>query len=250
MPDTPAATWARAVECGALGRYADAESLASPLSSARDRWGSLALSLMASHRRQVGDTGEALRLDTAAWHVACDAESRADALIGLAADAVASGDADRAAACHGEAAADAAQDWRTLTRWHWVAAEHALLSADTLRATHHAQHALTMCTDTSPRHEAKSRIVLAAASGRVNDLPEVGAVLGSEGWVTLEWPLALVAADHADQVPADGLDRAWEAGREATYTIEQGLPRGLVTAWRAHPGVLRLRADGPALRAG
>ena len=250
VPDPPAAAWARAVDSGARGRYAEAESLVAPLASAHGRWSSLSLSLIASHRRQVGDIDEAMRLDTAAWQEACDAESRADALTGLAADAVASGDLDRAVAWHDAAASDAAQDWRTLTRWHWVAAESALLSGDAPRATAHAREALLACADRSLRHEAKSRIVLAAASGQVDELVDVSTVLSSEGWATLAWPLALVAADHAAQVPADALAEAWEAGRGATYAIERGLPEALVPVWRAHPGVLRLRADGPAIRGG
>ena len=76
----------------------------------------------------------------------------------------------------------------------------------------------------------------------MDEFVDVSAVLSSEGWVTLAWPLALVAADHAAQVPAEALAEAWEAGREATYAIERGLPEGLVPLWRAHPGVLRLRA--------
>ena len=250
MPDTPAATWARAVELGARGSYAEAETLATSLVITHGRWVSLALSLMAGHRRQVGDTGEALRLDTAAWQEACDEESRADALIGLAADAVATGDLPRAVEWHDEAASDAAQGWRTLTRWHWVAAERALLAGDAMRATHHAREALSACADRSLRHEAKSRIIFAAASGQVDDLLDVSTVLSSGGWVTLAWPLALVVADHAAQVPDAALAEAWEAGRGATYAIERGLPEGLVQVWRAHPGVLRLRAAGPAIPGG
>ena len=250
MPDTPAATWTRAVDLGARGSYAAAESLATSLVSTHDRWASLSLSLLASHRRQVGDTGEALRLDTAAWQEASDAESRADALTGLAADAVATGDLDRAAEWHNAAASDAAHDWRTLTRWHWVAAEGALLAGDASRATRHAHQALTACADRSLRHEVKSRIILAAASGRVDELLDLGSVLSVEGWVTLSWPRALVAADHAARMPVDALAEAWEAGRGATYAIERGLPEGLVQVWRAHPGVLRLRAAGPAIPGG
>ena len=191
-----------------------------------------------------------MRLDAAARREACDAESRADALTGLAADAVALGDLDGAVAWHDEAAADAAQEWRTLTRWHWVAAESALLAGDPLRATAHARQASIACADRSPRHEAKSRIILAAASGRADELVDVSPILSAGGWVTLAWPLALVAADHTGALPADALAEAWEAGRGATYTIERGLPEGLVPMWRAHPGVLRLRADGPVIRGG
>lgn len=247
---TPAQAWAAAVELGARGSYAEAESLVAPLVSAHSRWSSLALSLIASHRRQVGDIGESTRLDTAALDDAGDAESRADALTGLAADAVAAGDVARAAGLHDAAAQHASHDWRTLTRWHWVGAERALLAGDPPLAAHLAQQALDACQRRSPRHEAKSRIVLAAASGAVRDLPDVSLVLRAEGWVTLEWPLALVAVDYPDQVSRAWLAGAWEVGRGATYAIEKGLPEGAATVWRAHPGVRRLRADGPATGAG
>lgn len=245
VPDTSAATWARAVELGARGRYAEAEALAAGLASPGDRWASLALSLLGSHRRQVGDLPDALRLDTAAWECASDAEARAEALIGLAADAVASGDADLAATRHSAAASDALRDWRTLTRWHWVGAERALLVADARRADAHARDALAACAGRSVRHEAKSRIILAATTGKAGDLPAVSAILGSQGWVTLEWPLALVARDQAASVPTAWLDEAWHRGRGATYAIEESLPEGCLTAWRAHPGVRRLREEGP-----
>ncbi len=247
---TPAQAWAAAVELGARGSYAEAESLVAPLASARDPWSSLALSLLASHQRQIGAIDESMRLDTAALHEARDAEARADALTGLAADAVASGDIARAGAWHDEAAPHASHDWRTLTRWHWVGAERALLAGDPSLAAHLARQALDACQRRSPRHEAKSRIVLAAASGGVSDLPDVSPVLRAEGWVTLEWPLALVAADYPDQVTRAWLAGAWEAGRGATYAIEKGLPEGAASVWRAHPGVRRLRADGPATGGG
>ncbi len=92
---------------------------------------------------------------------------------------------------------------------------------------------------------AKSRIVRAAATGAVGDLPAVSLVLVAGGWVTLEWPLSLVAADHAEQVPSAWLAEAWETGREATYTIEGRLPATLQPVWRAHPGVRRLREEWP-----
>ena len=55
---TPAQAWAAAVELGARGSYAEAESLVAPLASARDPWSSLALSLLASHQRQIGAIDE------------------------------------------------------------------------------------------------------------------------------------------------------------------------------------------------
>jgi hypothetical protein len=120
-----------------------------------------------------------------------------------------------------------------------------LLAGDTATATEHARQSVDVCLDHSPRHSAKSRIVLAAVTGDVDDLVAVGPILASEGWVTLEWPLALVAADQAPLAPLLWLGEAWEAGRGATYTIEKCLPAGLQPVWRAHPGVRRLREDRP-----
>lgn len=247
-PATSAESWAAAVDLGARGRYAEAEAPLVGLAPARDRWASLALSTLASHRRQVGDVEGAGGLDSEALATASDAESRAEALVGLAADAIAGGDAEQALARHVEAATDAAPHWRTLTRWHWVGAERALLVGDPARATDHARRALAACLSQSVRHEAKSRMILAVASGRADDLPDVSPVLLTGGWVTLAWPLALVARDHAEQLPPAWLAEAWESGREATHAIERGLPKALVPAWRAHPGVRRLRADGPPAR--
>lgn len=241
----PAAdTWQAAVDLGARGRYAEAEALARPLVTAHDTWSSLALSLIASHRRQVGDLASAARCDAEALQSATDAQSRAEAMIGLAADAVAAGDAEGAAARLDDAQADGAADWRTLTRWHWVSAEHALLSGDRARAVDHARASLATCAGRSARHEAKSGIVLAAASGQAQDLPAISPILREGGWVTLEWPLALVAADHPDALPAAWLVQAWQAGRGATYVVEEALPEGLRASWQGHPGVRRLREQG------
>lgn len=245
VPASPSAIWERGVDLGARGRYAESAEHFAGLLGVDDRWKSLALSSLASHRRQIGDAAGAADLDAEALLGATDAESRADALIGLAADAVASADPARATVWHVESAQPATSGWRTLTRWHWVGAELALLAGDKATATEHARQAIATCLDHSPRHSAKSRIVLAAVTGDVDDLVAVGPILASEGWVTLEWPLALVAADHAPLAPLSWLGEAWEAGRGATYTIEECLPAGLQPVWRSHPGVRRLREDRP-----
>ena len=240
----PDAIWSRAVDLGARGRYADAEDALRPLLERRDRWRSVALSTLASYRRQIAEATEATRLDTDALRGATDAESRADALIGLAADAVALGDPETAVARLADAEEDAREAWRTLTRWHWVGAELALLIGDRAVAADHARAAVASCEGRSVRHAAKSRIILAAVTGDLDDLASLGATLEAAGWVTLEWPLALVAADHAGAVPPPWLAGAWEAGRRATDAIETGLPAADRSAWRGHPGVRRLRDEG------
>jgi hypothetical protein len=241
----PDSIWVEAVSLGACGQYADSAELLRPLTARADRWASLALSTLASHRRQVGDVTEAAGLDAAALREATDAESRADALIGLAADAVAGGDPQTAAVHHRDAERDAHALWRTLTRWHWVGAELALLTDDRMAAQAHAQAALAACLGHSARHEAKSRIVLAAVTGDLGELARVSATVEDAGWATLSWPLALVAADHAGTVPPPWLVTVWQEGRHATEVIEAGLAASDRAAWRAHPGVRRLREEWP-----
>lgn len=239
------ATWQHAVQLGAQGLYAAADGTLATLSQPGDAWTSLALSTRASYRRQIGATTEAARLDGEALRCATDTESIADALVGLAADAIASGDAEQAAAWHADASQPAGTGWRTLTRWHWVGSERALLVGDQATATEHAQAALAVCTGQSPRHEAKSRIISAAVTGRVDGLPAVSHLLRSEGWVTLEWPLALVAADHPPGADSAWLAASWATGRAATYSIEESLPAALRPIWIHHPSVRRLRVEGP-----
>ncbi len=251
------ATWQHAVQLGAQGLYAAADDTLATLSQPGGTWISLALSTCASHRRQIGATAEAARLDGEALRCATDSESIADALVGLAADAIASGDAEQAGAWHADASQPAESGWRTLTRWHWVGAERALLVGDQVAATEHARVALEVCTGQSARHEAKSRIISAAVTGRIEDLPAVSPLLRAEGWVTLEWPLALVAADHPQAARPGGsakpplsgyaawLAASWATGRAATYSIEESLPAALRATWLHHPGVRRLRSERP-----
>ena len=257
MAQDPEVLWGRAVDAGARGRYADADAILDRLSeravrlpgnaapAVLDRWASLALSTQASHRRQIGSPEAAVERDAQALSVAADAESRADALIGLAADAVALADADAARHQHARAETDAGIGWRTQTRWHWVGAELAMLESDHVSAHDHAQAAVVASRECSPRHEVKSQLILAAVTGDVTLLPEIALRIDEGDWITLAWPIALIAGDHAEDCDPAWLARMWSAGREATYAIEGALPVGLVGAWIAHPGVHRLRADGP-----
>ena len=242
-PADPAADWVRAVDLGARGEYDASARVLAEIGAGSGRWASLAQSTLGSYRRQTGDPVSAASLDAQALAIADDDESRADALIGLAADAVASGDIGRAGPLHVEAADPSLVSWRTRTRWHWVAAEIAVAEGAPDRASAHARDALLTCAGESSRHEAKSRIVLAAVTGQAEHLPEVAHVVGAAGWRTLAWPLALVAADHPAGLEAGWLERAWQVGRDATYAIEEHLPPDWAGHWQAHPGVERLRAS-------
>lgn len=245
MASSAGADWDRAVRLGARGCYDEAEASAVALLERADRWASLARSMLASHGRQVGDHDAAARLDAAALASATDVESRADALVGLAADAVAVSDVELARRWHGEAEVDAAEAWRTRARWHWVGAELAMLVGEASAGAVHARLALEACAGESPRHEAKSHIILAAATGDLLPLVDVEEIVRSERWVTLAWPLALVVADH----PGDA-DPGWASGvrtegRSATYAIQAHLSGSRREIWCAHPGVRRLRQEAP-----
>lgn len=158
--------WLAGVCLGALGRYREAARWLDP---ARD---SLAASCLASHLRQLGRHAEAEPLDELALATATDPESRADALVGLVADAV--GRRDRPAMTARLATARTALDgdpaWRTGIRLDWVTAEVALSCDDPLTAIRAGRAAVTASRDISAcRHAQKSRLVLAAslhASGR------------------------------------------------------------------------------------
>ena len=246
----PGVLWGRVVDLGARGRYAEADDLAltlsdQPSSDQPRPWASLVLSTRASHRRQIGAYDEARRLDERAIDEAMDSQSRADALIGLAADAVATADAAAAALWLGEAEEDAGHASRTQTRWHWVGAEYALLVGDAAAARAQARAAVELGAHVSRRHQAKSRIIEAAVTGEVCGLVDVRPSIDASGWWTLAWPLALVGADHAGRCDPDWLSVAWTSGRDATFAIERHLRGDHVEIWRSHPGVRRLRGDGP-----
>ena len=229
----------------ARGDYSAADRMlvCEPWTTGDPHWQSLALSARGSFRRQVGDLEAARACDERALALADSALSLADAGIGLAADHVAMGDAVGAHREHREARSRAIGHWRTLTRWHWVGAEHALLVADRALATMHADAAARACSGQSARHEAKSAIIQAAVSGRTASLPSVLETLLSHGWDSLMWPLALVAADHPAGTDPGWVDAAWVAGRDATYRIGESLTGDLAGEWRRHPGVLRLRGS-------
>jgi hypothetical protein len=207
----PARTrWLAGVCLGALGRYDVAAAwLTGAGASPPD---SLALSCRASHLRQLGRHAAAEPLDTAALAAAADPESRADALVGLVADAV--GRLDRPAAEQRLAAARAelaAGDdrqvrgdgaWRALVRLGWVTAEVALLGDDPTaavtasRVAWHQSHAAMAC-----RHAVKSQLVLGAAleaAGRTRAAARVlrAAAAGADrlDLLPLVWPAHMLLA--------------------------------------------------------
>jgi hypothetical protein len=231
--------WLAGVCLGALGRYRAAQRWLQPDSGASPS-GSLALSCRASHLRQLGRHAEAEPLDAAALLAASDPEARADALVGLVADAV--GRLDLATAERRLAAARAELGnvdgwrlgsdgpWRPAVRLAWVTAEVALLGDDAATAVTAGRAALDHSqAATACRHAVKSQLVLGAAleaAGRTRPAARVlrAAAAGADrlGLPPLAWPartlLARISAPRAPGVAA----RERQQADSAQSIIEEG----------------------------
>jgi hypothetical protein len=159
--------WLAGVCLGALGRYRTAAGWLAP---GGEPAGSLAASCLASHLRQVGRHAEAEPLDRLALTTATTAEARADALIGLVADAVGrhelvlARDRLRAATDQVVAVTSGHGQWRTRVRLEWVTAETALLAGEAVRAVELGRSAQRISrTANASRHIVKSTLVLGVA---------------------------------------------------------------------------------------
>ena len=206
---TPRQLWLRAVGAGGQGRYGSARNdLATLLRSApADRLASLAHSTQASLLRQLGWHRLARGWDGRAFALAGpDPEAAADALIGLAADALGIGRLAAAATLLSRAepfAAEAPQH-RLSMRRAWVAAELAMAAGDGAVAVRNAELAVELAANgpASARHGAKSEVVLAAAlcsAGAVDRARTVGAtaleLTDRLGLVPLRWAVACLLVD-------------------------------------------------------
>ena len=221
---TPPELWLRAVVAGGQGRYGSAWADLAALNRVRPAGplASLAQSTRASLLRQLGWHARARTWDGKAWALAgTDREAGADALIGLAADALGvarfaasaaalrrAGEliADRAgeliADQAGELIADTASQ-RLPVRLAWVAAELAMARGDGAAAVAHARRAVDLAgAFGSARHILKSDVVLAAAlcsAGEIDASRRVAdAALDAAArlaMIPLRWALACLLAD-------------------------------------------------------
>ena len=212
---TPHELWLRAVVAGGQGRYgsafADLAALqraagASPLAS-------LGHSTRGSFLRQLGWHVRARTCDGRAWALAMhdvagagtDREAGADALIGLAADALgvrrfAASQRSLERARH--LLADGPPPARLPVRLAWVTAELAMATGDGAAAIGHAQRAVELAgTLGSARHVVKSEVILAAALCSAGDLQRSRAVADAAlettdrlGLTPLRWALACLLA--------------------------------------------------------
>jgi hypothetical protein len=213
---TPEQLWLRAVAAGGQGRYGSAYRDLAELrrSGPAGRLVSLAHSTEASFLRQLGWHALARGRDGRALALAgTDLEARADALIGLAADALGVGRFAAAATLLARAdtvlAAGPGVPDRLPVRRRWVAAELAMVSGDGAAAVRHAEEAVELAeamasrpVGASARHRVKSQVVLAAAlcgagsTGRARAVAE--AALDATGrlrLLPLRWALACLLID-------------------------------------------------------
>ena len=205
---TPDELWLRAVAAGGQGYYGSALADLGRLHrhTRPGRFASLALSTHASLLRQLGWHDRARRLDGQALASAGDdTEAAADALIGLAADALGVGRLAASARAL-QLAADPVTDSlavRMPVRWAWVSAELAMVSGDGAAAVAHAERAIQLAaTQAAVRHTVKSRVVLAAARCSNADIAASRTVADIAleqasifGLVPLRWAVASLLAE-------------------------------------------------------
>lgn len=223
--------WLTAVVLGGQGHYAAAATALSALLRDRDRVvASLAASTLASHRRQLGGHAAARVLDARALATApaggpadpdgVDAAgARADALLGLAADAIGAGRTGEARRLR--ARVDP-RCWRTEVRRGWVAAEIELAEGHAEGAIAPAEAAAaTARTAGAVRHVLKSDLVLgtslivwgtADGMDRGVELLEcdLNHITKRDLW-SLIWPTALVLLDRDPSAAGNPPVRATEA---------------------------------------
>jgi hypothetical protein len=210
---TPEELWLRAVVAGGQGRYSSAVA---DLAGVRRllRGGplvSLAASTRASFLRQLGRHAEARRWDGRAWALADrDVEAGADALIGLAADALGVGRFPASAAALG-LLTDAAPP-RLAVRLAWVSAELAMARGEGGTAVRHADNGVELAAALgSSRHALKSDVVLAAALCSAGDVESSRRLADASlqatarlGIVPLRWALACLLNDIGSATHSPG----------------------------------------------
>jgi hypothetical protein len=212
---TPRQLWLRAVAAGGQGRYGSACSdLVTLLRSApAGSLPALAHSTRGSFLRQLGWHALARGWDGRALALAGDdPEARADALIGLAADALGTGRLVASAKLLNQVDRILAESpgQRLSVRRAWVGAELAMAAGDGAAAVRQAEVAVELArapvwppaARRSARHQAKSDVVLAAAlcsAGAVDRARTVAdgalALTGRLGLIPLRWAVACLLVD-------------------------------------------------------
>jgi hypothetical protein len=217
-------------------------------------FGSLAASTLASHRRQLGGHGAARGLDgrALAMAVAAEAEAtsaeavsdgggglvgdvddvdlagaRADALLGLAADAVGAGRLVEARRLHARVEP---RGWRSRVRHQWLAAEIALAGGHAEQAVRPAEVAAATAREAgATRHILKSDLVLGTALVVWGTPESVGRGMNllycdlnhthRSGLFSLTWPTALVLANAQADRSIAGSENVKESAKNALSCV-------------------------------
>lgn len=202
--------WLRAVAAGGQGRYSAARADLDELlrREPTGRLASLACSTHASFLRQTGWHELARGWDGRAWALAGgDPECAADAVVGLAADALGLGRFRASAALLERArrAQSKVSPPRQAIRLEWVSAELAMVTGVGATAVAHARRGVELAESALPllrRHRIKSDVVLAAAlcsAGELDGARQTGATAlastAEYGLVPLHWAVACLLAD-------------------------------------------------------
>ena len=228
-PPEPRDRWLAAVVLGAQGHYARAATLLQTLLKEQDDLAALAAATLASHRRQLGGHRAARRLDAQGLAIATSDEARADLLLGLAADAIGTGNLDEARRLRDRAPLTT---WRARTRHAWVSAEIELSVGGAAR--HHAERALEEAE--SVRHRIKSEIVLGAALAASEPVMARKLVTRARDDATdlhlssLVWPASLLLAGVD---PSEASRHTRNAGRVLHGLLRRSDPRGRELAERS-----------------
>ncbi|WP_367138808.1 hypothetical protein [Saccharothrix sp. HUAS TT1] len=233
---------------GGQGHYAAAAAVLGGLIAGGGLFGSLAASTLASHRRQLGGHAVARALDGRALEMVADADddrrdeddvdvagARADALLGLAADAVGLGRLAEARRLHARVES---RGWRSRVRHGWLAAEIALAGGHPERAVHPAEVAAATAREAgATRHTLKSDLVLGAALvvwGTPGSVARGVEVLRCDlnhtdrrGLFSLSWPTALVLANaQADRTIAESQNVKESAENALSCVLRRADPLG------------------------
>lgn len=211
--NTPHEHWLRAVAAGAQGRYAIALAELECLDRVETgrSLASLGFSTRASFLRQLGGHNAARRWDGRAWTAAeSDDDSGADALIGLAADALGVGRFAASQRLLGGAGdlIGGGHRGRLPVRLAWVRAELAMITGNGAAAVEDAERAVELAARLgSARHVVKSQVVFAAAQCSVGKFDTARSVAEAAlraaerlNLVPLCWALACVLADIGSSV--------------------------------------------------
>lgn len=235
-PRTPQELWWRGLAAGGQGRYAVARADLAELIHDRSagRWRSLGHSAYASFLRQLGWHWRAHDWDGRALaRAGGDPEAQADALIGLAADALGVGRLAASDALLNRAVpvVRSAGVPRLDIRLAWVQAELAMAGGRGVDAVRHARHGVDLAERALPglrRHRVKSDVVLAAALCCAGELTRSRAVADSAladaatfGLVPLGWALASLLSGIGSDVYSDG-EIAEVRQRSAQFVTRHG----------------------------